>query len=100
MNIKQGVKLTGMRAELIMAIVIAQETARTYNQHYRITVTSVTDGTHSKGSLHYVGQAADIRVADMPFEVMKYVESLKLALSENYDVVYEKTHIHIEYQPK
>ena len=100
MNFKQGVKVTGIRAEIVMALVIAQETARTYNQHYRITVTSVTDGTHSKGSLHYVGQAADIRVSDMPFEVMKYVESLKIALRENYDVVYEKTHIHIEYQPK
>lgn len=100
MNIKQGVKLTGLRSEMVMALVIAQETAKTYNQHYRITVTSVTDGTHSKGSLHYVGQAADIRVSDMPFEVSKYIESLKLALKENYDVVYEKTHIHIEFQPK
>ena len=100
MNIKQGVKLTGVRAEIVMALMIAQETARTYNQHYRITVTRVTDGTHSNGSLNYVGQAADIRVSDMPFEVLKYVDSLKLALKENYDVVFEKTHIHIEYQPK
>ena len=100
MNIKQGVKLTGIKAEIVVALMIAQETARTYNQHYRITVTSVTDGTHSKGSLHYVGQAADIRVNDMPFDVLKYVDSLKLALKENYDVVFEKTHIHIEYQPK
>lgn len=100
MNFKQGVKINGIRAEIVMALMIAQETARTYNQHYRLTVTSVTDGTHSHGSLHYVGQAADIRVSDMPFEVNKYVESLKLALKENYDVVYEKTHIHIEYQPK
>ena len=100
MNIKQGVKLTGLRAEMVMALMIAQETARIYNQHYRLTVTSLTDGTHSKGSLHYVGLAADIRVSDMPFEVLKYVDSLKLALKENYDVVYEKTHIHIEYQPK
>ena len=100
MNFKQGVKLTRIRAEIVMALVIAQETARTYNQYYRITVTSVTDGKHSNGSLHYVGQAADIRVSDMPFEVMKYLESLRLALKDNYDVVYEKTHIHIEYQPK
>ena len=100
MIFKDGIKLNGIRAEIVMALVIAQETARIYNQHYRISVTSVTDGKHSNGSLHYVGQAADIRVADMPFDVMKYVDSLKLALKENYDVVLEKTHIHIEYQPK
>ena len=61
MNFKQGIKLTGIRAEMVIALMIAQETARTYNQHYRITVTSVTDGTHSNGSLHYVGQAAGYR---------------------------------------
>ena len=100
MNFKKGVKINGIRAEIVIALMIAQETVRTYNVHYRLTVTSVTDGQHGNGSLHYVGAAADLRINDMMFDVNNYVESLKIALKENYDVILEKDHIHIEYQPK
>lgn len=100
MKIKEGVKLTGMSAEILLALIIAQATAKLFDVYYRITITSVTDGKHGKGSLHYIGNAADIRSKDMDFESEHFVMLLREALGKNYDVINEKDHIHIEYQPK
>jgi len=60
-----------------------------------IYVTSIRDGNHSAGSLHYDGLAFDIRNPDevSPIE-------LRGTLGPNWDVVFEKDHIHCEYDPK
>lgn len=64
-------------------------------------VTSTTDGKHKKGSLHYVGLAVDLRIKDLtPVVTGSYYHALKLALSRLCDVILEKDHIHVEYQPK
>ena len=100
MKIKEVVKLTGIGVQTLLAIIIAQETVRMFNEHYRITITSVSDSIHSRGSLHYIGNAVDIRIKDMKINIEQYIEALKKALGKNYDVVKEIDHIHIEYQPK
>lgn len=100
MKIKKGVKLIGMSVQTLLAVTIAQETARIFSKDYRITLTSVSDGVHSKGSSHYVGNAIDIRIKDMFFDIITFAKMLKQALGDNYDVVKEIDHIHIEYQPK
>ena len=54
-----------------------------------------------KGSLHYLGLAVDLRTKDLtPIVIESYYNALKLALSRLCDVILEKDHIHVEYQPK
>ena len=66
-----------------------------------IVVTSILDGVHSSKSLHYKGLAFDIRTyIYTQYEISKLMGSLKYMLGPNYDVVLEKNHIHIEYDPK
>jgi hypothetical protein len=73
----------------------------------KLVVTSVCDGRHKKGSLHYKGLAFDVRtwangegeqlgVDDKEIMAKDYRE----VLGPDFDVVVESTHIHIEYQPK
>lgn len=93
MRFKQGVRIIGLRPELLAGLLVCESV---YNKHdIPFLITSVTDSTHSRGSLHYVGFAADLTsVPD------KIVNELKKELGGDWDVVNEKTHVHIEFQPK
>lgn len=65
-----------------------------------IVVTSLLDGVHSKNSLHYSGNAFDIRVwiyTEKQKKTLFY--KLKRELGINFDVVDEQDHLHIEYDP-
>ena len=72
------------------------------NTTYEAVITSTYEGTHSPGSLHYCHQAIDIRkpiyMAKIP--IVDFVEQLIQILGEDFDVVLESDHIHIEYDPK
>ncbi len=76
-------------------------------------ITHIRDGKHSVASLHYVGDAIDL--VWLPYDTlddgialdMKNELYLKLngfpkisGLKPDYDIVFEGTHFHIEYQPK
>lgn len=66
-----------------------------------LTVTSGTDGKHMKGSKHYVGDALDIRTRGLDqAQVMLVATHISERLGNGYDVVVEKDHIHVEYDPK
>ncbi len=97
---KQGTKISGIRPELIMAILVAEGVYQKYNTD--LVVTSVNDGRHSFTSLHYSGSAVDIRTRELPEadSIQAVGEEIRQALSNEYDVVVELDHIHIEYQPK
>ena len=58
-------------------------------------ITSIREGNHMPGSLHYDGQAFDFK-----HHSIATVESFKTILGPNYDIVDEKSHIHVEYDPK
>ena len=68
-------------------------------QKYCPTITSGKDGLHSKDSLHYQGLAIDLRTRDMKNPKMVVI-LLKNTLDYELDIVLEKDHIHIEYDPK
>lgn len=70
-------------------------------EKYIMTITSGHEKTakHMKGSKHYTGEAIDIRKLDMK-NTKIVIEEIKDYLGEDYDVVEEKTHIHIEYDAK
>jgi len=60
-------------------------------------ITSGRDGIHKVGSFHYEGKAFDLRTFHV-LEALK--DELKKELGLKYDVILEKDHIHIEYDPK
>ena len=96
MIINPGVAIAGIRPELVLALGIADKILEGFG--HKLAVTSVMDGQHMHGSLHYVGAAGDLRLPTSDPELI--VVELRRALGVNYDVVLETDHIHIEFQPK
>jgi hypothetical protein len=97
MVLKPGVSLAGLRPETLAGMVIANEVFSSLSEP--LTITSCTDGSHGKNSLHFVGLAFDVRTRTLANLVDNLAERLVAALGDEFDVVVEPTHIHIEYQP-
>jgi hypothetical protein len=97
--LKPGVRVTGLRPEILLAVVAAE---RVFEEaHVDLMLTSCLEGKHSQGSLHYAGQAVDLRTRDVaPADRAKLVARLRECLGADYDMVLEVDHIHIEFQPK
>ena len=63
-------------------------------------ITAGIDGQHQDGSLHYVGYAIDVRTSNVPTDKLKTMRAeMKRRLGDDFDVVEESTHFHIEAQP-
>jgi len=103
--LKPGVKLAGIRPELVLAIYEARELWMLMTMS-EFVITSVTDGTHSANSLHYSGRAFDMRTKPAPGDlVVRYRDRLRATLGSEFDVVLEgqgtpNEHIHVEWDPK
>jgi hypothetical protein len=97
MLLKPGVRVYGIRPEMVLALVAAD---RVWQRHgSELVVTSAMDGTHSRGSLHYAGCAADLRTWHLD-DIEAAAQELREALGEDFDVVVEASHVHLEFQPK
>lgn len=96
---KPGVDLSGLRPEMVYALMVMDGVFASIGKG--LIVTSVKDGKHGRGSLHYVGLAVDLRrkhLTDKEAETVRDEGATRLG--EQYDVVLEKTHFHVEFQPK
>jgi len=62
-----------------------------------LVIVSTYEGNHGEGSLHYCDEAVDIRSWEKPRKVR---DKIKGELGDDYDVIFEGNHIHIEYDPK
>ena len=99
MPVKPGVSMRGVRLEIVFAMAEARAWCERLGLVF--TVTSCIEGNHSKNSLHYSGLAFDMRTRDMtPAQKTACRLSLAEALGEQYDVVLESSHLHIEFDPK
>lgn len=100
MKFKAGVRLEKLTPQMVLGAMIV---AQVYLEVCGIvaTITSGSDGDHSPTSLHYEGNALDFRTRDLPpSRVPTVVEKVRDRLGENYDVVFEKDHLHVEYDPE
>jgi len=97
--IKPGARITGMRPEILLAAVAAE---RVYEEAgHDFTITACVDGKHMTGSLHFAGAAIDVRTRDIPLaDTQKLIARIKACLADDFDVLLEVDHIHIEFQPK
>jgi hypothetical protein len=97
MKLKPGVRIHGISPEIVIGLLAAQ---RIYDKYgAELVVTSALDGKHSKGSLHYTGEAVDLRSRTLKAPSLVASE-IRDALGPDFDVVVESDHIHMEYQPK
>lgn len=99
MKIKQGVKITNLKPQLLLAIIVADNVYTIHNQE--LVITSLDDSVHGNGTLHGQGYAFDCRTSYFSVdEAEKVAYEIRTKIDEDFDVVYEKDHIHIEYDPK
>lgn len=70
------------------------------NKH-NCVITSGNDSKHKANSLHYKNLAIDLRVWGLSDSERELVtKSLSECLGKDFDVIDEKDHIHIEYDPE
>lgn len=62
-------------------------------------ITSGIDGAHMVGSKHYIGEALDMRRSNLVGKEDFVIDKIQKRLGKNYQIILEKTHIHIEYDP-
>lgn len=104
-KIKAGVDIKGIKPETVLGLHIVDSVFED-NGVYETVVTSVKDGTHKPGSLHYEGLAVDLRSKHIPSKENKLIilEKMKQALGQQWDVLLESAgkvneHFHLEYDP-
>ena len=102
MKIKEGARLLGVQPVMILAAITADSIWKDLGAKDGVVITSGIDGKHSSGSLHYKGYALDLRIWNLPNPELAQnaAQALREALGEDFDVVLEKDHIHVEFDPK
>jgi len=100
MRLKDGVSLNGIKPEVVVALIVCNDIFKNYGQD--MVVTSVMDGTHGSKSLHRYGYAVDIRTRNFQYQsdIDLVVKDMKEYLTEDYDIIKESDHIHLEYDIK
>ena len=99
MRVKNNSVNFDLTSEMIKALPIIDAV---YLHYGKIAViTSAKDGKHMTNSKHYSGNAVDLRTHYFDKETqLKVTGQLQSQLGQDYDVVLEGTHIHLEYDPK
>ena len=87
-----------LSTQCLLAIVVVEQVLADYDSN--LTITSLNDAKHSETSLHYRGDAFDVRVWDVPDMTKDVAEDIRDCLNRHWDVVVEEDHIHVEYQPR
>lgn len=98
LQLKIGVELTATKA--INEILAAGQVV--YGRYdVPCIVTAGSDGHHGEHSKHYTNEALDLRVFHLkPDDIQPVVKGLKELLGKDFDIVLEKDHVHVEYDPK
>lgn len=93
------IDLAPMCAQMNTALNVLNEILSGYSKD--CTITCGAEGKHSRTSLHAAGRALDIRSRDLaPLQQQQVKRAFNGALNNDFDIVIEKDHFHIEYQPK
>ncbi|WP_119628113.1 hypothetical protein [Methylocaldum marinum] len=96
--VKKGAILAGLDRRMYFAL---QKARRVWSRYGKLlVVTSGLDGRHKKGSLHYVGLAVDLRSRYFAPSTRRTVtRELRRNLGDEFQVIDEKHHIHVEFDP-
>lgn len=106
MNLKSDKVEVDFTPAIGIALMAAEEVYRKYDRVVTITSGSERSAKHSITSLHYSGNAVDIRTQN-PINGIQYFDDpikikteIKKKLNIDFDVLFEHDHIHMEYQPR
>lgn len=109
MRFLPNVNLKKMSVQLLTGLYVLDHLI-TKELNCEMTVTHVCDGKHNPGTLHPTGDAADVRIKDfdgnmldisaMDRQSAQRVVDLFKERMPGYDIILEKDHIHLEYDPK
>jgi len=98
MKLKTGVRLNGVQPETVLAIMAVDSVYKDFGSD--LVVTSICDGKEWRNpkSLHLVGLAFDCRIWDFtPENIGDVVYAISEAVGDEFDVVLEDDHIHVEF---
>lgn len=107
MRLKEGASIENVSWRMWYAALVAEPIWK--KRGAELVITSGRDGRHGPGTLHYcvegkytdgIGRALDLRTFNLMGAEAEAAKELKAALGPDYDVVLEKDHIHVEYDPK
>ncbi len=97
MLVKLGVDISRLNREIRRTLRPVDVTVG-LNANEEAVITSTYEGNHMPNSLHYSNDAYDIRYPKT--KAKQTTDAIKISLGQNFDVVPEDQHIHIEYDPK
>ncbi len=99
MRLKEKVSTKQLTPQTLLAIMIAQEVYRDFQA--QLVITSICDGLHSSKSKHYEGNAFDCRTKHLSMtKAANIAATLQDRLGDEYDVVLESDHLHVEFDPE
>jgi len=98
MLMKTSVRLEGLHPVMRVVKRAAEKVFKEVAMREAI-ITSALDGEHSVASFHPAGMALDFRTNDMTKEQRARAAGLLKRLLPAFDVVFERSHIHIEVGP-
>jgi len=93
--LKEGVIISGLQIEMRLVMKSAGRVWRSQGETV-LRITSGLEGSHGCGSFHPFGYALDL---GLPKDPKLATEELKEKLGDAYDVILERDHIHVEYDP-
>jgi len=92
--------------QLLLGLIVVDQVLIMNGKLDGAIITSINDGYHARTSLHYGGNAVDIRSKNLVHKSLM-LELFKAALgdSSDFDIILEgkgtdDEHFHLEYQPK
>ena len=98
LSLKPGVLFEDIHSRIIETLPLIDRIYLSFG--FNGVITSARDGKHMANSLHYVGKAIDLRTNFFsPLQRPEFHFELLSALGSDYDVVLEKTHVHLEFDP-
>lgn len=98
LSIKRGVSVLGLQMPMVLGLQVVADVYE--NLKLDCVITSGVEGKHGGHSHHKKGLAMDFRTRNVPeWQLRTLQENLASALQNEYQVILEKTHIHIEYDP-
>jgi len=101
-HIKSGVgaaSVRGIQPEMAIAWTIVVAIFERHGVTARLS--SGVDGKHMRGSSHYRGHAVDISKRDVPSQAYAQLgQAMTEALGDEFDVIEEPSHWHIQFRPK
>ena len=99
-QIKEGVSILGLDPKLVLALIICDQVYHD-NGIEDCVLTSGTDSKHGDHSHHYKGYAIDLRTSNVEINKRAPIASvIQKQLGNEYQVILENDHIHVEFDPK